>query len=174
MLRFATFRRGVTGAIRLFVTLLIIRGVWRLVFGKDGVLRLRGDNSDVAYSTSATPENDNDFKTIILLMVSLLHGSLFIILCDQTLTLIRFPRTVSVAALVMNYAIFLRVFQTHLLAAIKYDSRWKIRPFDFVYVFVTALFEYLLFMHPEASAPDSEFRWAMVVGFSVLGYSDTQ
>ena len=84
---------------------------------------------------------EGDFKTIFLLLVSLLHGSLFIFLCERTLRMFENFSWQQLSVEVLFYAIFFRMLQTQILAALKYGGVWRVRPFDFILVFVTVLFE---------------------------------
>lgn len=102
-------------------------------------------------------------------MVSLLHGSLFFTIAGNTIELINAFTYYKLSILLFDYAIFLRVFQTHILAAIKYDRKWDIRPLDYVWLFCTALFEYILFNSKEINGWNDTIRNYVIIGFCTVG-----
>ncbi len=120
--------------------------------------------------------NEGDFRAIFLLIVSLLHGTLFFILGERLVELFKAYSLEHLSLLVLFFSLFFRILQTHLLAALKYDTAWRIKPYDFVFVFFTALVEYLVFMH-ESIAPSRDWflRSVLVIfaTFGVVGYSLT-
>lgn len=85
-----------------------------------------------------------DFKSIFLLIISLLHGTLFFFLCEKTINLVQDYSKIELSILCLQIAMYFRIIQTHLLAAIKYSENWSIKSFDFLLVFLTAFFEYIL------------------------------
>jgi hypothetical protein len=120
--------------------------------------------------------NEGDFRAIFLLIVSLLHGTLFFILGERLIDLLNDYSLEHLSLQVLFFSLFFRILQTHLLAALKYDSAWQIKPYDFVFIFFTALMEYLAFMH-ESVAPSRDWflRTVLVIfaTFGVVGYSLT-
>lgn len=109
------------------------------------------------------------FKDAIILMVSLLHGNLFFIIAGNTIELINHFSCYGLSLLLFDYAIFLRVFQTHILAAIKYDKKWKIQPLDYIWLFCTALFEYILFNSKLIDGWNDTIRNYVIIGFCFIG-----
>ena len=109
------------------------------------------------------------FKDAIILMVSLLHGSLFFTIAGNTIELINAFSYYKLSILLFDYTIFLRVFQTHILAAIKYDRKWDIRPLDYVWLFCTALFEYILFNSKDINGWNDTIRNYVIIGFCIVG-----
>ena len=112
---------------------------------------------------------EGDFKTIFLLLVSLLHGSLFIFLCERTLRAIETFSWQQLSVELLFYAIFFRMLQTQILAALKYGGVWRVRPFDFILVFVTVLFEYIVFMHDSIQGVGTWFLRTVLIGFALFG-----
>ena len=70
------------------------------------------------------------FYEILVLIVSLLHGTLFFSLAEKTIDLINSFTLIGLSYLTFFFAIFLRIFQTHILAAIKYTEKWDFKPLD--------------------------------------------
>ena len=64
---------------------------------------------------------------------------------------------------------FFRIIQTHLLAAIKYPRMWKIKPFDYILVFLTAFFEYILLSYKNFDFDNEIFISILLILFSVYG-----
>lgn len=113
---------------------------------------------------------NEDFRTLFLLLVSLLHGNLFIALTERTLVISEQGLTLALATtIVLNYAVFFRVLQSQLAAAMKYDAAWRVNPFDYLLVFITAIFEYTLFTHDRFSWASEEIRLWLIVGFAIFG-----
>lgn len=79
-----------------------------------------------------------DFKTIFLLIISLLYGTLFFFLCENTINIVQQYSKVELSILCLQIAMYFRIIQTHLLAAIKYSKNWRIKSFDFLLIFLTA------------------------------------
>lgn len=93
-----------------------------------------------------------DFKTIFLLIISLLYGTLFFFLCENTINIVQQYSKVELSILCLQIAMYFRIIQTHLLAAIKYSKSWRIKSFDFLLIFLTAFFEYILIHISELSS----------------------
>lgn len=86
-----------------------------------------------------------NFKEIYLLILSLLQGSLFFVLMDSINI---FEKNIDVYTISFNILaciIFFRIFQSQMLAALKYDEKWNFKALDFIVVFIFAMFEYYLF-----------------------------
>ena len=109
------------------------------------------------------------FHEILILIVSLLHGSLFFILADQLIDLINSFSFLELSSLIFCFALFFRIFQTHLLAAIKYTEKWSLKPLDFVMVFITALFEYLLFSSEDIQSNGKDVYYHIIFIFCIFG-----
>lgn len=86
-----------------------------------------------------------NFKELFILIISILHGELFFIISEHTLLLIDDFNIEWLSKIILFYAVFFRIFQTQILAAIKYDGIWKVRIYDFIIVFITVLFEFIFF-----------------------------
>ena len=85
-----------------------------------------------------------DFKTIFLLFISLLYGNMFFELCDGIHNVILEYTIMNFSILLIQLITYFRIVISHLLAVIKYSGNWKMRFYDFLFVFVTAFFEYSL------------------------------
>lgn len=127
-------------------------------------------------TTQRPIRREGDFRAIFLLLVSLLHGTLFFILGERLVSVIVDFSLERLSLIVLFYSLFFRILQTHLLAALKYDGAWRIKPYDFIFIFFTALVEYLVFMH-DTIAPSREWflRTMLVIfaSFGIVGYSLT-
>lgn len=95
-------------------------------------------NFSKAYSFS------EDFKTIFLLLISMLYGNMFFELCDRIHNVILEYTIMDFSILLIQLVTYFRVVISHLLAVIKYHGNWKMRFYDFLFVFITAFFEYSL------------------------------
>jgi len=102
-------------------------------------------------------------------MVSLLYGNLFFILCRKTLELINNFSFESLSCLCFSFCIFFRIFQTHILAALKYSNSWKLQPLDFILTFVTALFGYVLFEYEKIETLPPTFPIYLIISFCIFG-----
>ncbi len=109
------------------------------------------------------------FYDILILIVYLLHGTLFFVLAEKVVELINYFSVIKLSYLLFFFAIFLRIFQTHILAAVKYTEKWLFRPMDFIMVFLTALFEYILFNNDEILGASSEWHFYTVFAFCSFG-----
>lgn len=109
------------------------------------------------------------FHEILVLIVSLLHGTLFFILADKLLELINNFSIFRLSVLAFHYSLFLRIFQTHLLAAIKYTKKWVFKPMDFIMVFITALFEYILFYNEKIKSNREDWYYYSIFAFCLFG-----
>ena len=110
-----------------------------------------------------------DFRGLFFLLVSLLHGSLFFSLTDNLLTRGEFTDPLFWTTTFLNLSVFFRVLQSQLAAALKYNRYWKMKPFDFVSVFLAALLEYLLFCHNKYSWGGGQFRPILLTAFCTFG-----
>lgn len=139
-------------------------------------LAIRSREDQPKNPTAGTAQIANDFKALFLLIISLLHGNLFIALSDRLVSNLPIMTLDQVATFILCYALFFRVLQTQLLAALKYDTAWLFRPFDFLLVFITALFEYIVFVHDRLPWFTSLHLAGLLVGFAlfgILGYATT-
>ncbi|MCM1233189.1 MAG: hypothetical protein NC489_23980 [Ruminococcus flavefaciens] len=109
------------------------------------------------------------FYDVIVLMVSLLHGTLFFLLADRMIELINNFTVLELSFLVFFFSLFLRIFQTHILAAVKYTEKWVFRPMDFVMVFFTAFFEYLLINNKRITNRREEWYYYVIFAFCLFG-----
>ena len=110
------------------------------------------------------------FRDTFLLIVSLLHGSLFFVLGDKTINIINAFNIIDLSRLIFFYSLFFRVFQTHLLAAVKYNVKWTLNPLDFIMVFMTSLFEYLLFSHEKIVVAGTDIYNSLIMFFCLFGF----
>lgn len=109
------------------------------------------------------------FYDILILIVSLLHGTLFFLLAEKAIELINDYSIEKMSYLALYFSIFLRIFQTHILAAVKYTEKWLFKPMDFVMVFFTALFEYVLFNNDKISVGRDEWHYYTLFVFCLFG-----
>lgn len=109
------------------------------------------------------------FYDILVLIVSLLHGTLFFVLADRMIELINNFSVLDLSFLLFFYSLFLRIFQTHILAAVKYTEKWVFRPMDFIMVFSTALFEYLLINNEQIRNSKEEWYYYTIFAFCLFG-----
>lgn len=109
------------------------------------------------------------FYDILVLIVSLLHGTLFFVLADRVIELINNFSILELSFLLFFYSLFLRIFQTHILAAVKYTEKWVFRPMDFIMVFSTALFEYLLIKNEQIKNSKEEWYYYTIFAFCLFG-----
>ncbi len=109
------------------------------------------------------------FREILFLLVSLIQGSLFFILAEQTVSLINSFSLECFSNLIFFYVILFRILQTHLLAAIKYDNKWDVNPFDFILVFITAILEYILFSYEQIQVSNMDVYYITLLVFCVFG-----
>ncbi|MDR0813441.1 MAG: hypothetical protein LBO63_05495 [Oscillospiraceae bacterium] len=115
-------------------------------------------------------ENKVDFSyEVIILIVSLLHGNLFFLLADKLINLLNKFSFSSLSYLIFFTSVFIRVFQTHILAAIKSSGKWIFKPTDFIYVFFTALFEYLLFSSDKITKIGVNLYFYLIFAYCVFG-----
>lgn len=110
------------------------------------------------------------FQNVFLLLLSLLHGTVFFALTEQVMRQVDdsdpWPFW---STTLLNYIIFFRVIQSQLAAATKYGDTWRLGTFDYVAVFLAALFEYVLFTHHSHPWSSEDFRLWMIFGFAVFG-----
>ncbi len=109
------------------------------------------------------------FYDVLVLIVSLLHGTLFFLLADRVIELINNFTVLKLSFLMFFFSLFLRIFQTHILAAVKYTEKWVFRPMDFIMVFFTALFEYLLINNERISNNGEEWYYYTIFAFCLFG-----
>lgn len=109
------------------------------------------------------------FYDVLILIVSLLHGTLFFILADRLIDLINNFTVLELSFLMFFFALFLRIFQTHILAAVKYTEKWVFRPMDFIMVFATALFEFLLINNEQIRNSREEWYYYTIFVFCLFG-----
>lgn len=86
-----------------------------------------------------------NYKEIYLLILSLLQGSLFFVLIDNVNIFKKKVDVYTISFYILACIIFFRIFQSQMLAALKYDEKWDFKALDFVVVFIFAMFEYYLF-----------------------------
>ena len=110
-----------------------------------------------------------DFRGLFFLLVSLLHGTLFFTLLGETLSMAESASLAFWSAAAVNFAVFFRVLQSQLAAALRYDQHWSLAPFDFIAVFIAAGLEYLLFVHQGFSWGGEHFRLVLVAAFGLFG-----
>lgn len=118
----------------------------------------------------------NFFYEVLILIVSLLHGTLFFVLAEKVIDLINQFTMIDLSYLIFFFSLFFRIFQTHLLAAVKYTEKWTFKPMDFVLVFFTALFEYILFSYERISASSKQWYFYLIFAFcffGIIGYFTT-
>jgi len=116
----------------------------------------------------------DDFKNLFLLLVSLLHGNIFIALVEHSLVLSDKERTgVFWTTGFFNLSIFFRIIQSQIAAATKYAQQWRVGAFDFVVVFLTAMFEYALFTYDRFEWASPETRKWMIGVFAAFGIVGT-
>lgn len=109
------------------------------------------------------------FYDVLVLIVSLLHGTLFFVLADKLIELINHFSVLELSFLMFFFSLFLRIFQTHILAAVKYTEKWVFRPMDFIMVFSTALFEYLLVNNEKIKNNREEWYYYTIFAFCAFG-----
>lgn len=109
------------------------------------------------------------FYDVLVLIVSLLHGTLFFLLADKVIDLINNFTVLGLSFLLFYFSLFLRIFQTHILAAVKYTEKWVFRPMDFIMVFFTALFEYLLINNERIRNSREEWYYYTIFAFCLFG-----
>lgn len=130
------------------------------------------DNNSVVNNQSSSDKKEESpsiYREAFLLIVSLLHGSIFFILADKVIPIIKDFSLLKLSFLLFFFSLFFRIFQTHSLAAISYAGKWKFHPFDFMLVFVTALFEYVLFSLDESTLSKEPIYFHLVCGFALFG-----
>ncbi|MDO4753475.1 MAG: hypothetical protein Q4A41_00575 [Bacillota bacterium] len=116
-----------------------------------------------------------DFKTIFLLLISLLYGNMFFELCDGIHNIILDYKVVSLSILLLQLSSYFRIVVSHLLSVIKYSNNWQMRFYDFFLVFITAFFEYSLIkieifsslLGTEVLLPSLMIAFSM---FSIIGF----
>ena len=113
--------------------------------------------------------NANEFKTIFLLLVSLLHGNLFFALAAKSIPSVHELDAYGMSLVVLSYTVYFRVLQSHVVAALKYDARWRLRPFDFVLVFITVVFEFALFTREDVPWLTNNNLRVMLICFAIFG-----
>lgn len=86
-----------------------------------------------------------NFKDLFILLISILHGELFFLITNYSLDILENFNLIKLSKIILFYSVFFRIFQTQLLAALKYDRVWKVKIYDFIIVFITVLFEFLFF-----------------------------
>lgn len=109
------------------------------------------------------------FYEILVLIVSLLHGELFFVLVDRTISLINNYSITDLSLLLFFFTLFFRIFQTHLLAAVKYTEKWSFKPLDFILVFITAAFEYIMFCNDRIIHNPTRWYYYSIFCFCVFG-----
>lgn len=118
----------------------------------------------------------NFFYEVLILIVSLLHGTLFFLLAEKVIDLINRFSILNLSYIIFFFSLFFRIFQTHLLAAVKYTEKWTFKPMDFVLVFFTALFEYILFSYEQILANSKQWYFYLILSFcffGIIGYFTT-
>ena len=111
------------------------------------------------------------FYEVLVLIVSLLHGTLFFVLAEQAIDLINNFSFWGLSKVVFFFILFLRIFQTHILAAIKYSEKWLFKSMDFILVFLTALFEYILFSSHRILDCGQTWYLLLILIFCIFGIS---
>ena len=122
-------------------------------------------------SDKKTIEEDRPsfFYDMLVLIVSLIHGTFFFVLAERLVNIINDFSVVRLSYLLFYFSLFLRIFQTHILAAVKYTEKWVFRPMDFLLVFSTALFEYLIFYNEEINNCRQEWYYFTIFAFCLFG-----
>jgi len=113
--------------------------------------------------------NGHIFENVLLLLISILHGALFLIVCENGLAVIKNFSHLQLSILFLQFAVFFRVLQTYVLAAFSYGSMWEIDPFDIFIVFITVAFEYALFKVDTYTEKQIKAISLLVVFFSASG-----
>ena len=85
-----------------------------------------------------------NFKELFILIISILHGQIFFLISEKATNLMGNFSIKELSLVILFYSMFFRVFQTHILAALRYQLKWNVKVFEFILVFLTALFEVFL------------------------------
>ena len=110
-----------------------------------------------------------NYKELFILLISILHGELFFVITDYTVEIINNYNGLQFSKIVLFYAIFFRIFQTQLLAALKYDGIWNVHAFDYIIVFITIFFEYIFFKYYYLANTSNIYGNAFIVLFALFG-----
>lgn len=129
----------------------------------------RGNTCEKRKPNKKSGEELTFFHETLILIVSLLHGNLFFILGEKLVEMINDFSFSKASQLLFMFCVFFRIFQTHLLAAIKYTNKWVFKPLDFVLVFGTSLFEYLLFSNDTIHNNQSNWYYGLLFFFCIFG-----
>ncbi len=143
--------------------------------GKKGK-KQKGNAKKIVAKSKKEQSRLSFFYEVLVLIVSLLHGTLFFSLADRTIDLINHFSLLNLSYLLFFFSLFFRIFQTHLLAAVKYTEKWTFKPMDFLLVFFTALFEYILFSKEEIVYDPHKWYFPLIFVFwlfGALGYLTT-
>ena len=109
------------------------------------------------------------YKSLFLLIISLMHGTLFFTVLERlTITA---PWELGLGDILTHllYAVvYLRVFQSQVSAAIKYDRLWQFSLSDFILVFGAVSFEYLLFNSRKVYWIGSDGELILILVFAIF------
>lgn len=112
----------------------------------------------------------DDFKSVFIVIATLLQSSIFLLLCDHCIDLINDFSVMKLSYFILHFCVFIRIIQTHLLAAIKYSETWTLFPLDFVLVFLTAMFEYVLIKSDAITQGTQDQKTSvLIMGFCIYG-----
>lgn len=113
----------------------------------------------------------NDFKEVYLFILSIVHGGLFFIFLEHlNKILYRGVNHKNIALVLFLFVLFLRIFQSQLLAALKYQS-WKLYFIDLFVVFTTATLEHqIILFSSNNEVSDFIFLVRTMAILGILGY----
>jgi len=109
------------------------------------------------------------YKELYLIVISIIHGSLFFIFLDKLNEGYKDFNFLNISFYIFIFCVFLRIFQTQVLAAIRYENKWKLKIFDFVVIFVIGAFEYFLMQLLDNSNFNKEKIYVYFICFGIVG-----
>lgn len=122
-----------------------------------------------SHETENAEQGLSYYKSLFLLIISLLHGTLFFSVLERlTITA---PWELGLGDILTHllYAVvYLRVFQSQVSAAIKYDRVWQFSLSDLILVFGAVSFEYLLFNSRKVYWIGSDGELILILVFAIF------
>lgn len=113
----------------------------------------------------------NDFKEVYLFILSIVHGGLFFILLEHlNKILYKGVNHKNIALTLFLFTLFLRIFQSQLLAALKYRS-WRLYFIDLFVVFTIATLEHqIILFSSNNDVSNFVFLVRAMAVLGILGY----
>lgn len=105
------------------------------------------------------------------MLISIIHGSLFFIFLDKMKEIVDSGISFYYfSILLFSFCMFIRVLQSQVLAAIRYEELWNVKTLDIFIIFIIAGFEYFMLHFISKSAWTYSILLITFALIGILGY----